>query len=163
MIVFDLICEHEHRFEGWFASSHEFDRQQECNLLLCAVCGANRVRKAPMSPAVGLKGNARARSSDSSQKDVETPLKGVERTDNPRLAALAGMFQAVAKAQAEALLKSRWVGDAFVETARQMHEGQENPSPIHGKASPEDAAALLDDGIAVLPIVVPFVPPDEVN
>jgi hypothetical protein len=27
MKVFDLACEHDHRFEGWFASADDYDAQ----------------------------------------------------------------------------------------------------------------------------------------
>lgn len=46
VIVVSLICEHEHRFEGWFASEHSFTAQQEIGQLSCPVCGAQRVVRA---------------------------------------------------------------------------------------------------------------------
>jgi hypothetical protein len=47
MIVFELICAEEHRFEGWFGSSEEFDAQLARGLLACPVCASDEVRKLP--------------------------------------------------------------------------------------------------------------------
>ncbi len=60
MIVFDLSCEHGHRFEGWFSSSDEYSAQLDDGLLVCPLCGSEKVSKAPMAPAVGKKGNQQA-------------------------------------------------------------------------------------------------------
>jgi hypothetical protein len=32
---------------------------------------------------------------------------------------------------------------------------------IHGEAAPEEARALIEDGIAIMPL--PFIPPDKTN
>ena len=58
MIVFDLHCHADDaRFEAWFRSSADFERQREQGLLLCPQCGSSDVGKALMAPAVGRKGN----------------------------------------------------------------------------------------------------------
>jgi len=38
MIVFDLTCGHGHRFEGWFASADDFERQSKAVMVRCPVC-----------------------------------------------------------------------------------------------------------------------------
>ena len=47
MIVFDLRCAHGHGFEGWFASSEEFVRQQDAQLVRCPICDVARVERLP--------------------------------------------------------------------------------------------------------------------
>ena len=47
MIVFDLVCAHGHRFEGWFASSDAFDEQQGRKLVRCPVCDHEHVERLP--------------------------------------------------------------------------------------------------------------------
>lgn len=61
------------------------------------------------------------------------------------------------------LPQSRWVGREFADAARAMHEGRAPENLIHGQASPEEAQALHDDGIAAMPLLVPVVPPDLAN
>ncbi len=45
MIIFDLVCELEHRFEGWFRKSKDFDTQLLNGQLTCPVCGINEILK----------------------------------------------------------------------------------------------------------------------
>ena len=44
MKVFDLTCNLDHSFEGWFASHEEFDRQLAAGLVDCPVCGSRAVQ-----------------------------------------------------------------------------------------------------------------------
>jgi hypothetical protein len=52
------------------------------------------------------------------------------------------------------------VGDRFVTEARDMQNGDIPVRPIHGRASLEDARALIEEGVPVLPL--PTLP-DERN
>jgi hypothetical protein len=52
------------------------------------------------------------------------------------------------------------VGEQFPEEARKMHTGEAPQRSIHGRASLDEAKALIEDGIPVLPLPVP---PDERN
>ncbi|VAW95874.1 hypothetical protein MNBD_GAMMA22-1888 [hydrothermal vent metagenome] len=45
MIIFDLMCELEHRFEGWFKKSADFDTQLMNGQLTCPICGINEILK----------------------------------------------------------------------------------------------------------------------
>lgn len=76
---------------------------------------------------------------------------------------LQAAFAAIAQAQAEAIKSSRWVGKNFVEDARAMHYGDMEPGPIHGQASPQDAKALVEEGVDIMPLLIPVAPPDEIN
>ena len=80
------------------------------------------------------------------------PRKG---SDQP-LARLASM-------QAELLKRSRWVGDAFTDTARAMHSGEIETEQVHGSATLEQTKSLIDDGVAVAPLPLPVTPPNQVN
>ncbi len=69
----------------------------------------------------------------------------------------------LAKAQAKALKNSDWVGDKFAEKSRAMYYGEEQSASIHGRTSPEEVRSLHEDGIGVMPLIIPVVPPDELN
>ncbi|MFM5925289.1 MAG: DUF1178 family protein [Novosphingobium sp.] len=152
MIVFDLHCDADHRFEGWFASSEDFAQQQHRGLVQCPQCGSAAVAKAPMAPAVPRKGNQMPTSAPS------VPLAGGELAGNAG-AALAKL----ARMQAEALKQSRWVGGDFAEASRKMHYGERPAETIHGQASLEQAKDLIDEGIAILPLPFPVASPDDLN
>jgi hypothetical protein len=80
------------------------------------------------------------------------PRKG---SDQP-LARLAAL-------QAKLLENSRWVGDEFPDTARAMHAGEIKSEQVHGKATIEQARALVDEGVPVAPLPLPVPPPNQVN
>lgn len=157
MIVFDLACAAgEHRFEAWFASSDSFADQQARGLIACPVCGDSAVRKAVMAPRVGAKSNQQSPPVSALQ-----PVAAPDDGPSPELA--RRVLAEIAARQAEMLPQSRWVGRDFADAARAMHEGRAPENLIHGQASPEEARALRDDGIAAMPLLVPIVPPDAVN
>jgi hypothetical protein len=80
------------------------------------------------------------------------PRKG---SDQP-LARLAAL-------QAKLLENSRWVGEDFPDTARAMHAGEIELEQVHGRATIEEAKALVDDGVPVAPLPLPVPPPNLVN
>jgi len=80
----------------------------------------------------------------------------------PRKAADAPLAK-LAAMQTELLKDSRWVGDQFTDTARAMHSGEVETSPVHGNATLEQAKSLAEDGIPVAPLLLPVTPPNQVN
>ncbi|MCW5624488.1 MAG: DUF1178 family protein [Burkholderiales bacterium] len=144
MIVYDLICDDEHRFEAWFASSDDFERQAGTPLLTCPVCGASAVRRAPAGLHV-----ARHRRG---QADVQATAEHVAAF--PSTDELWNVLRQVVDAAEN-------VGPRFAEEARRMHYGEAPKRSIRGQATPEDAEALEEEGIDVLRLPVP--PSDDLN
>ncbi|MEO1967845.1 MAG: DUF1178 family protein [Sphingomonadaceae bacterium] len=156
MIVFDLSCDQSHGFEGWFRSASDYEDQKDSGLLTCPICGSTKISKAPMAPAIPAKGNR------VQEPASACPVEG-HFTNGPMPEEVAKAFQALAAAQQKALTESEWVGDRFAEDARAMHYGEADEKPIHGRASADEAKAMLEEGIAVAPLLVPYAPPDELN
>ncbi len=157
MIAYDLVCAMgEHHFEGWFASSTEFDRQKGLSLVECPYCGSHDVSKAVMAPNVGRKGNQQ-RARPSKVEIDNAPLAVSNRADMP--AELQSAIAEVAKMQSKMLEKSEWVGSHFAEEARAIHYGESDSRSIHGEASLEEAQALHDEGVSVAPLPLPYLPP----
>jgi len=50
------------------------------------------------------------------------------------------------------LAKTEDVGERFADEARAMHHGEVESRSIRGRASPEQAMQLLEEGIEVLPL-----------
>lgn len=154
MIVFDLQCQPlGHRFEGWFASSEAFAQQNERALVCCPHCGSSDVNKAVMAPRVGRKGN-----------QVGAPALQQQPMAGGKLPpAVSELLGKLAQMQAEAIKQSRWVGQDFADASRAMHYGEREAEAIHGQASQDEARELLDEGIAVMPLLVPIAAPDKLN
>jgi hypothetical protein len=162
MISFDLKCSGDHRFEGWFGSSSDFDSQRAGGLLVCPVCDDHEVSKALSVPNVGRKGNQVVSAPLPKPEQPET-VGGEVTNASPLPPAMAEMIQKLALAQNEMLKDSRWVGGKFAETARAIHYGEEPDALIHGETSRDEAEALLDEGISVASLPFPFVPPQAKN
>lgn len=154
MIVFDLKCTVGHVFEGWFNSSAGFEEQRSAGLIACPTCGSHDIEKAVMAPNVAAKGNRRS--------DPVTMARAAESPAEPA-AMMARAVAMLAEAQARMLKESQWVGTAFAGRARSMHDGDEPAMPIHGQASREEAEALIEDGVPVMPLLVPVTPPEQLN
>jgi len=107
-----------------------------------------------MAPRVGAKSNQR--------QPVQAPAKPAA-GDEPSPELVRRVLADIAAKQAEMLPQSRWVGRDFADAARAMHEGRAAEDMIHGQASPDEAQALRDDGIAAMPLLVPIVPPETAN
>lgn len=152
MIAYDLICGAGHRFEGWFASSAEYDQQHKSGLVTCPTCGLDQIDKAPMAPAVPRKGN------QISGKAIAPAM-----TSPPLPTEAVKVLAKLAEVQAEALKSSRWVGKDFAEQSREMHYGERDSETIHGQATLHEAQELLEEGIAVMPLLAPVAPPEELN
>lgn len=155
MIVFDLECRtNGHRFEGWFGSSEDFSDQQERGLVACPQCASADVIKAPMAPKLARKGNQIA----------SAPVPAVKAMNKaPMPPEAVKMMRALATMQAEALKDSRWVGNKFADESRAIHYGERDAETIHGQATIEEAKALHEEGIEVMPLPFPVAPPSEAN
>lgn len=136
MKVFNLSCDNEHPFEGWFASADDFDRQQEARLVECPVCGSHAVRKLLSAPRIN-KGTP----APQDKQPVAMPNDAAMQT---MLLQMARHIQA----------NSEDVGERFPEEARRIHYQEAPKRSIRGLASPSEAAGLADEGIEVMP--VPF-------
>ncbi len=144
MIRYDIICEREHQFDGWFASSDGFDDQVAGNLVQCPVCGSHNVQKALMTPGVPAKAN---RSSE--------PVGALHAPLDPRARAMAEMIR---KLRSHVEENADYVGDKFAESARRIHYGEEEQRGIYGEATIDEAKQLHDEGVEVLPL--PRLPED---
>lgn len=133
MIRYALLCEHDHDFEGWFGASADYDDQQGRGLLECPVCGSKAVRKAIMAPAV-------------------SGTKAQVGPDGPPPAAREMMMQAAQAMRAHVEDNFDYVGDAFADEARAIHEGKSEERGIYGEASGGEVKKLLEDGVPVAPL-----------
>lgn len=157
MIVFDLRCDGDHVFEAWFGSSEDYEAQQKRGLVECPICGSGAIAKAVMAPRLTAKGNQRA--PEQAAPEAPVPMANGEAS----AAAMKAMMKAVAEAQRKALANSDYVGTRFAEEARAIHQGEVEERAIHGHATPQEAKALIEDGVRVAPLPFPVRPPGRDN
>ncbi|GLK45087.1 MULTISPECIES: DUF1178 family protein [Novosphingobium] len=165
MIVYDLECrEGAHRFEGWFKSSDDYVRQQERGLVTCPHCGSGDVVKAVQAPRLARKGNQLPEAAPPARAKPPAPGTPAAPVANAPLPPQAAeLMQALATMQAEALKSSRYVGQDFAKDARAMHYGERDAEIIHGQATATEAKELIEEGIGLMPLLFPVVPPEQAN
>ena len=133
MIKYALVCEHDHAFEGWFDTSDAYEQQQAAGHVQCPVCGALKVRKQIMAPAVaGTKAQA-------------SPIANPAPTREVMMEAMGKMRRLVEE-------HFDYVGDTFATEARAIHEGRSEDRGIYGEATPQEVRALVEDGVNVAPM-----------
>ena len=141
MIHYSLQCEQEHGFEGWFASSADFDRQQEKGLVVCPYCDSKNVSKTLMAPNVATgrqKDRMQAVAMDTMRRDMIARIKDAVK---------------------EIRTNAEDVGERFPEEARKIHYGETEARGIIGQASADEAQALTEEGIEIAPL--PVFPDDQ--
>jgi len=143
MIRYALTCDHDHEFEGWFASSADYDDQLGRGLLDCPVCASKAVRKQIMAPAVA-------------------GTKRTERDPTPAKVQ-AMMMEAAGRIRAHVEENFDDVGDAFASEARAIHEGKAEDRGIYGQATPKEVRDLVEDGVPVAPLPPEPLKKTEVN
>lgn len=168
MIVFDLKCAQDHVFEAWFASSQAYEDQRTRRMVACPFCGSDEIAKAVMAPRLAAKGN-QSRAGQVAHRAPNTIDDGAAAApvaisnQSEQVEHLRAVFTQLVEAQRKALEKSQWVGRDFADRARAMHYGEEDHGIIHGQSSRDEAEQLVEEGIAVAPLLFPVVPPEAKN
>jgi hypothetical protein len=159
MIRYSLRCERGHAFESWFQSSSAYESQEKRKLVNCPVCGSAEVERAIMAPQIvsrtgrDIAAPASAAPAPAAATDVASPA-------TPLLMAQERELRAKLKELRDHIVKNADnVGERFPTEARKMHYGDIEHRPIYGEASPDDARALIEEGVEVSPL--PVLPDDR--
>lgn len=142
MIVFDLGCDNDHRFEGWFASSEDFECQQKDNLLSCPLCGSPRINRLLTAARLNT-GRA-----ESAMRDGQAGDRKSAQYANFDAARMLKLISHIVE-------NTEDVGKAFPEEARKIHYQESPGRHIRGTASPREVDALRDEGIDIVALPVP--------
>ncbi|MFZ1815191.1 MAG: DUF1178 family protein [Rhizobiaceae bacterium] len=160
MIRYSLACDGGHEFEGWFASSSDYDAQLGRSLVSCPVCGSQKVSKLLMAPAVSTsrrKSRIEASKADqlSAAPESTDAVQGVAAMTPEQMELVSQLRELKNKL----LSTAENVGEDFSEEARKIHYGEATRRSIYGKASLADAKELIEDGIVV--VALPDLPEDR--
>lgn len=148
MILYQLHCDQNHRFEGWFKNSEAFDAQAERRLVACPICNSITVGKAPMAPRIAKGGRPKNEPKEEISDDQHTHGEEVlSLTNNPHL-----LLRALVELRKNLEASSENVGDRFCEEARRIHYGESQKRPIHGEATLDELRDLDEEGIDAMPL-----------
>lgn len=173
MIRYTLTCSNAHSFESWFKSADGFETLQQAGQIICPECGDVHVSKSLMAPRVTT-ARSKAAPPPAPQETAGTPAPLEAEAPAPTAAEGADpgpvpatpsspeqREQLIAEMRKEVEANSEYVGMEFTAKARAMHAGEAEAKPIYGEAKPEEAKALLEEGVPVLPL--PFTPKRKMN
>jgi hypothetical protein len=132
--VFNLHCEQGHAFEGWFASAEAFDAQVAGGRVQCPVCGSTAISKALSAPRLNLGAEPQQ------QRQVAAM---------PTSEQMQALFLRMAR---EIVASTEDVGEKFAEEARRIHYKEAPERGIRGVTSKDEAEALEEEGIKVMPM-----------
>ncbi|MDJ0449032.1 DUF1178 family protein [Methylocystis sp. JR02] len=132
MVHYTLVCDEGHQFDGWFRDSETFEKQVEQHLVVCPFCASEKVTRGVMAPHVARSGRE------------EAPAR---------------LRQMIKELREHVVAGTEDVGERFPDEARAIEDGEAERRPIRGRATFEEAKALLEDGIEILPL--PDLPQDN--
>ncbi|MBW2623065.1 MAG: DUF1178 family protein [Deltaproteobacteria bacterium] len=127
MIAYDLKCEQDHVFEGWFESSTAFDEQNAQGFVSCPVCGSTSITK-----ALSTFGISRHRAQDLAQDPLTTD-----------------------EVQQLIVDKFEDVGTEFAKEALKMHYNVTENRNIRGVSTEQEEKMLDEEGISFFKFPMP--------
>lgn len=157
MVIYDLICDSGHQFEGWFKSSGDLTSQAEAGLLTCPYCESMEVSKKVTAAKIGRKSNSLP------QDTRSLPARDVVRADPAapeKYAQLQGMLR---KMHDYVDQNFKDVGNQFAEQAINMHRGVEEQSNIRGTATAEEVKEMAQEGVEAVALPPKPVDPEKLN
>ncbi len=126
MIIYDLKCRKNHKFEGWFKDRSAFEEQSRQNLVICPVCGEAGAEVVPSSVAVM---GREMKPAPKNQSRELYPIKAIQ--------------------QFNEYLEKNFddVGRKFAEVAMKIHRGEEEARNIKGTTTHQEEETLREEGV----------------
>jgi hypothetical protein len=133
VIIYDLACDGNHTFEGWFQDRASFERQRELHQIECPVCGSLAIEMVPSTVMIRAKQGQ--------------PAQGEERPPSP-LGTLRMIHDFIDR-------NFDNVGKDFAETAIRIHRGEEPKRNIRGSTTEREEEVLREEGVEFMKIPLP--------
>src|SRR3546814_20330667 len=121
--VFDLQCDQDHVFEGWFSSADNYESQQSRGLLNCPVCNSHQISKKLSAPRLNV----------SHINGAAAPVTGASGAVAAHSASQVVQFQAqVMRHVSKIIRNTETVGVSFAEAVSSMPDAETEKSAIPG-------------------------------
>lgn len=156
MIIYDLSCEFDHAFEGWFENSDDMRQQQKDGLLTCPYCDSSNIRKKVAAPKISPKSNSSkaitqtVTANDAGQirgKVVKhLPAKDIVSVEGSA-AKFAELQRMLGKVHDYVDANFQDVGTRFTEEAISIHNGETEAKNIKGTVTEKQMDQLVEEGV----------------
>ena len=137
MIKYNLLCKCGKTFESWFSRSSEFDSLCRKKFVKCIYCESSSVKKTVMAPNLFRKSN-KVFKKTKLEKNIKKQLLNFRKYIEKNC---------------------KDVGEDFTQEARNIYYNKKTSQGIYGKATSEETAELLEEGIEVT--TIPWVDKSE--
>lgn len=146
MIIFELICEQGHCFEGWFQDHKSFTRQLEGNLVQCPTCGTCQVTQRLSTGGVVR------------ERKEPLPKRAEPKEAAPNEGDIANQDSHAFFKAVRHVIETHFenVGPEFAKTALRMHYGVEEKKNIRGTTTEAEEKTLKEEGISFYKIPLPM-------
>ena len=134
MIKYKLLCENNHKFDGWFPNIAEFERQQTKFLLICPLCETKKVNRAMLSPSIGKKTDKKKKTNDYS-----------DQITNDTMIPAAQARHILRKIRKHIVTEFDNVGNNFFKEYRKFEKGERNDK-FYGTPGQDEVKKLLEEG-----------------
>ncbi|WP_098496843.1 DUF1178 family protein [Collimonas sp. PA-H2] len=141
MKVYNLACEQNHRFEGWFGSEDDFISQSARQLIVCPICDSVKVGKLPSAPHLNL--------------SAAKPATAAGKEAGQHSPAVVQMQKRLLDMARHVMENTEDVGEGFAEEARRIHYREVPEHGIRGVATAKECDELADEGIDVFQLPLP--------
>ena len=172
MVIYDLVCQSGHEFEGWFRNADELASQQESKMLTCPFCNTDAVTKKVTGSKVFKKSN-----SSQALQSVATNVGGgssdeflVDEAVSHELSKDELSKERFGKLQIMLTKVHDYVdnnfedvGNRFAEEALSIHKGEKEATNIRGTASQSEIKELAEEGVKALPLPAKPVSKKDLN
>ena len=143
------MCVSDHRFEGWFGDSGDFEKQSSGGMLACPVCASDDVRRIPSANLVAR----RQQGSDW----LSPPVANLDRERYLKAQELSRKLHEFVERNCDD------VGTQFSDEARRIHQGDAEERAIRGLATTKQVHDLHEEGIAAVPLPPKPIEKEELN
>lgn len=134
MIIYDLKCEKDHKFEGWFKDRLAYEEQKAQKLIACPICGSVQIEMVISS--ISIMGKDARSSKRDSVKEL-SPMKAIK------------IFHEYIEKNFEN------VSDKFADIALKIHHGEEERRNIRGTTTEREEEILREEGVEFFKIPIP--------
>lgn len=130
MIAFDLKCDNNHSFEGWFKDNDAFEKQKKRGLITCPMCESTNISKAISTFAIKKGSHSQNECHLEKNMDAQQALIHLNKK----------IVDFVEKNFDD-------VGANFTKEALKIHCGVSEPRNIRGVSTKEEEKILEDEGV----------------
>ena len=175
MVIYDLVCQSGHEFEGWFKKPEDLVSQQESGILTCPYCNSVSISKKVTASKVTKKSNS-SQGIVNGLQSVATNVEGsvganhnsdsaVDFSDGGNVSKehFVKLQKMLTKVHDYVDKNFEDVGNRFAEEALKIHKGESEATNIRGTASHSEMKELADEGVTAVPLPVKPITKKDLN